>query len=325
LGVWPVNDPSVVDSFLALTGIDAREPTDLPDGTNVDWRTAATDHLEIVRPSPDLLRFVASRTRDDELARVLSGAPADVARWSYGRQTADVLAQFAVRAEPAEWRNLLRPLQPRQYSISSAPEAHPDEVQLTVSTVRYGPEHNRRHGVCSSFLADRAGAGDVRVFLHSSPSFRPPADPDVPMIMVGPGTGIAPFRAFLQHRQAHGHRGPNWLFFGERSSATDWYYRDELEGMREDGFLTRLSLAFSRDQPEKVYVQDRMRQHGATLWEWLAEGAHLYVCGDASRMAKDVDTALREVVAAHGGRSREDAAIFVQEMAAAKRYVRDVY
>ena len=191
--------------------------------------------------------------------------------------------------------------------------------------MRFGRADRRRHGVCSTFLADRAEGVDLRVFLQPSPAFRPPADPDAPMVMVGPGTGVAPFRAFLQHRRAHGHTGRNWLFFGERSSATDWYYREELEGMRDDGFLTRLSLAFSRDQPEKVYVQDRMRQHGAELWAWLQDGGHFYVCGDASRMAQDVDAALREVVAQHGAMSAEDAALHVRGLSAAKRYVRDVY
>jgi len=325
LGVWPVNDPAAVAEFLRLTGIDPAEATTLPDGSASDWRTAASHHLELLRPSPELLRLVAARTRDEELARVLAGAPADVAAWTRGRQTLDVLHRFPVRAEPAEWRQLLKPLQPRRYSISSAPEAHPDEVQLTVSTVRFGPPERRRHGVCSTFLADRAGNADVRVFLQPSPAFRPPADPDAPLVMIGPGTGVAPFRAFLQHRRAHGHRGPNWLFFGERSSATDWYYRDEFEAHREDGFLTRLSLAFSRDQPEKVYVQDRVRQHGAQLWEWIADGAHVAVCGDAARMARDVDAALRDVVATHGGLSAEDAAAHVGEMARTRRYVRDVY
>ncbi|NIZ90215.1 molybdopterin-dependent oxidoreductase [Kineosporiaceae bacterium B12] len=325
LGVWPVNDPAAVAEFLQLTGIDPEQATTLPDGATADWRTAATHHLELLRPSAEFLRLVAARTRDDELSRVLAGTPADVAAWTWGRQTLDVLHRYPARAEPAEWRNALKPLQPRQYSISSAPEAHPDEVQLTVSTVRFGAPERRRHGVCSAFLADRADGTDVRVFLQPSPSFRPPADPDAPLVMIGPGTGVAPFRAFLQHRRAHGHRGPNWLFFGERSSQTDWYYRDEFEAHREDGLLTRLSLAFSRDQPQKVYVQDRMRQHGAQLWEWIADGACVYVCGDASRMARDVDAALREVVATHGGLSADDAAEHVRELARAKRYVRDVY
>ncbi|PRY11818.1 bifunctional nitrate reductase/sulfite reductase flavoprotein subunit alpha [Kineococcus rhizosphaerae] len=297
LGVWPVNDPAVVQEVARRTGLDVEELRD----------------LDVTRPSADLLRFVGRHSRQE-------GLDADRCR---GLQTADVLRQFPVRAEPAEWRTLFKPLRPRQYSISSAPEAHPDEVQLTVSTVRFGDPV--RGGVCSTFLADRAEGRDVRVFVQPSPAFRPPAEASVPMVMIGPGTGIAPFRAFLQHRRAHGATGRNWLFFGERNSATDWYYREEFEAWREDGFLTRLSLAFSRDQPEKVYVQDRVRRHGEELWRWIADGAHVYVCGDAARMAKDVDAALRDVVARHGGMDADDAAAFVQEMARGKRYVRDVY
>jgi sulfite reductase alpha subunit-like flavoprotein len=297
LGVWPVNDPRVVEEVARLTG---NAPEDLAD-------------LDVTRPSPELLSFVGRHSREPGLS----------AQWCWGRQTADVLRAFPVKAEPVEWRNLLKPLQPRQYSISSAPEAHPDEVQLTVSVVRFGDPV--RHGVCSTFLADRADGQGLRVFVQPSPAFRPPADPTVPVVMVGPGTGVAPFRGFLQQRRAHGGGGRNWLFFGERSSATDWYYKDEFEAWREDGSLTRLSLAFSRDQPEKVYVQDRMRRQGKDLWRWIDEGAHFYVCGDASRMAKDVDTALRDVVAEHGGMSADDAAAHVAAMAADKRYVRDVY
>ena len=307
LGVWPENDPAVVAEFAAATGVDPE----------------ALAPLDLTRPAPDLLRFVAQRSREEGLAHLLAEGPSRTAEWLWGRQTLDVLRRFPAQADPAEWLNLLKPLQPRQYSISSAPEAHPDEVQLTVSTVRFGDPV--RHGVCSTFLADRAGERDLRIFVQPAPAFRPPADPSVPVVMIGPGTGVAPFRAFLQHRRAHGATGANWLFFGERSSATDWYYREEFEGWREDGFLTRLSLAFSRDQPEKVYVQDRMTAHGAQLWRWIAEGAHVYVCGDASRMARDVDAALRRVVAEHGGMSEEDATLHVKAMAAEKRYVRDVY
>ncbi|GAB3458823.1 bifunctional nitrate reductase/sulfite reductase flavoprotein subunit alpha [Kineococcus endophyticus] len=297
LGIWPVNDPRVVEEVARLTG---NAPEDLAE-------------LDVTRPSAALLDFVGRHSRE----------PGLTADWCWGRQTVDVLRAFPVRAEPLEWRNLLRPLQPRQYSISSAPEAHPDEVQLTVSVVRFGDPV--RHGVCSSFLADRADGQDLRVFVQPSPAFRPPADPSVPVVMVGPGTGVAPFRGFLQERRAHGGGGRNWLFFGERSSATDWYYREEFEAWRQDGSLTRLSLAFSRDQPEKVYVQDRMRRQGRELWRWIDEGAHLYVCGDAARMARDVDRALRDVVAEHGGMSPDAAAAHVQAMAAAGRYVRDVY
>ncbi|MFD0483419.1 molybdopterin-dependent oxidoreductase [Kineococcus sp. GCM10028916] len=307
LGVWPENDPVVLAEVADATGVDPAE-------------LAA---LDVTRPSPGLLRFVAQRSRREGLSRILADGPSRTAEWAHGRQLLDVLREFPAHAEPAEWLNLLKPLQPRQYSISSAPEAHPDEVQLTMSTVRFGDPV--RHGVCSTFLADRAEGKDVGVFVQSAPAFRPPGDPGVPMVMIGPGTGVAPFRAFLQHRRAHGASGPNWLFFGERSSATDWYYRDEFEGWREDGLLTRLSLAFSRDQPQKVYVQDRMRRHGAELWAWLEEGAHLYVCGDAARMARDVDATLRDVVAEHGGMDAEDATLYVKTMAAQRRYVRDVY
>ncbi|WP_432541370.1 molybdopterin-dependent oxidoreductase [Kineococcus sp. SYSU DK002] len=297
LGVWPVHDPRLVQEVASLTGL---EPEELAG-------------LDLTRPTADLLGFVGRHSR--------AGAPTP--QWCRGRQTVDVLRHFPVAAGPAEWRNLLKPLQPRQYSISSAPQAHPDEVQLTVSAVRFGDPV--RHGVCSTFLADRAEGVDLRVFVQPSPAFRPPADPDAPMVMIGPGTGVAPFRGFLQHRRATGAAGRNWLFFGERSSRTDWYYREEFEAWREDGLLTRLSLAFSRDQPEKVYVQDRVRRHGEELWRWIEDGAHVYVCGDAARMAKDVDAALRDVVAEHGGMDPDAAAAYVRELAAGKRYVRDVY
>ncbi|WP_432511786.1 molybdopterin-dependent oxidoreductase [Kineococcus sp. SYSU DK001] len=297
LGVWPVNDPRLVAEIASLTGL---EPDELAG-------------FDLTRPTADLLGFVGRHSR--------AGTP--TAQWCQGRQTVDVLRHFPVAAGPAEWRNLLKPLQPRQYSISSAPQAHPDEVQLTVSAVRFGDPV--RHGVCSTFLADRAEDVDLRVFVQPSPAFRPPADPDAPMVMIGPGTGVAPFRGFLQHRRAQGATGRNWLFFGERSSRTDWYYREEFEAWREDGLLTRLSLAFSRDQPEKVYVQDRVRRHGEELWRWIEDGAHVYVCGDAARMAKDVDAALRDVVAEHGGLDPDAATEYVRDLAARKRYVRDVY
>jgi sulfite reductase alpha subunit-like flavoprotein len=187
--------------------------------------------------------------------------------------------------------------------------------------VRYG-SHG---GVCSTYLADRAEGRPVKAFVQRAPHFRPPADPSLPMIMVGPGTGVAPFLGFLEERAALGAHGPNWLFFGEQRRATDFYYRDELDRFRADGLLSRLDLAFSRDQRAKVYVQDRMREHGAHLWRWLQDGAHLYVCGDATRMAKDVDRTLREVVAAHGNMSPDKATAYVKQLTADHRYVRDVY
>jgi sulfite reductase alpha subunit-like flavoprotein len=199
-------------------------------------------------------------------------------------------------------------------------------VSLTVSVVRFDNSRGHtRKGVCSTFLADAEPDAVIDVFLQRSASFRPPADDTVPMIMVGPGTGVAPFIAFLQERHARGARGPNWLFFGEQRRATDFYYAEELAALREQGTLTRLELAFSRDQRAKVYVQDRMREHGAQLWSWLQDGASVYVCGDATRMAKDVDRALREIVAAHGHLDEAAAAAYVKQLAAEQRYLRDVY
>jgi sulfite reductase alpha subunit-like flavoprotein len=199
--------------------------------------------------------------------------------------------------------------------------AHPDEVHLTVSAVRYG----KRKGVSSTFLADRAHDCEVPIFVQPTQHFRPPADGDVPIIMIGPGTGVAPFRAFLQERRMRGDRGRNWLFFGEQHAATDFYYRDELQGMHKDGLLTHLSLAFSRDQSEKIYVQHRMRQQGAQLWRWLQDGAQIYICGDATHMAKDVDQALREIIGEHGDLSPKRAAEYLRYLVEQKRYVRDVY
>ncbi|GAA3390262.1 hypothetical protein GCM10020369_43570 [Cryptosporangium minutisporangium] len=222
--------------------------------------------------------------------------------------------------------NALPKLQPRLYSISSSPLVDPDTIRTTVSVVRFANEAGReRKGVCSTFLADAGPDAPVPVFVQRATHFKPPADGATPAIMVGPGTGISPFVGFLHDRRARGATGPNWLFFGAPRESTDHYYADELGRLRADGTLARLDTAFSRDQRAKVYVQDRMREHGAQLWAWLRDGAHFYVCGDATRMAKDVDLALREVVAAHGKMSADDAAAWVKQLAADKRYVRDVY
>jgi sulfite reductase alpha subunit-like flavoprotein len=300
---------------------------DLGDGTPLPFEEALRTRLDISRISSELLRFLAARTGSQELKRLLRPDNKEaLAKWSWGRQAADVAAAFPVRAPAAEWADALGRLRPRLYSISSSPLAHPGEVRLTVSVVRYTNDLGRdRRGVCSTYLADCADDGPVQVFVRRSPGFRPPADPSTPMVMVGPGTGVAPFVGFLQDRLARGHTAPNWLFFGEQREATDFYHRRELEAYLESGHLDRLDLAFSRDQRNKVYVQDRMRENGARLWQWLRDGAHFYVCGDAERMAKDVDRALREVVAAHGGMDDDEAAAYVRRLAADKRYVRDVY
>ncbi len=287
---------------------------------------ALVRHFDITRITPDLLRFVCERSASAELARLFGDDRREALKeWLWGRQITDLLLQFPIEVEAGEWLSLLKRLQPRLYSISSSPKACPDEVHLTVSTVRYACEGRPRGGVCSTFLADRAQHAEVPVFVQRSAHFRPPQDPAAPMIMVGPGTGIAPFRAFLQERRATGAGGRNWLLFGERHAATGFYYRDELEGMLRDGSLHRLDTAFSRDQAEKVYVQQRMIEHGARLWAWLQEGAHFYVCGDAARMARDVDAALKQVVAIHGGMSAERAAEWVAALGRDRRYLRDVY
>jgi sulfite reductase (NADPH) flavoprotein alpha-component len=322
LGVWPRNCPDLVAEWLTATGLRADQLVDLGRDGEQPLSEALSRHLDITRITPDLLRFLAERTQDPALRTLLRpDNKGELAKWSWSRQAADVIAEYPVRAAAQEWAGVLKRLQPRLYSISSTPLTDPDRVSLTVSVVRFDNAHGRaRKGVCSTFLADTAG--EVPVFVQKAPHFRPPADPATPMIMVGPGTGVAPFVGFLRERQARGAGGPNWLFFGEQRRETDFYYAAELEALRTAGVLTRLDLAFSRDQRSKVYVQDRMREHGAQLWQWLRDGAHLYVCGDALRMARDVDRALRDIVATHGG---TDPDAYVKQLTTDKRYVRDVY
>jgi sulfite reductase (NADPH) flavoprotein alpha-component len=221
---------------------------------------------------------------------------------------------------------MLQKLQPRLYSIASSLKAHPEQVHLTVDTVRYEIHGRKRKGVCSNFLAEGVGGETpVPVFIQPSKHFRPPQDGNRGMIMVGPGTGIAPFRAFLQERKATGAKGGNWLFFGAQKSSCDFFYKAELEAYQREGVLTRLDTAFSRDQGFKIYVQNRMLENARELWNWLEQGAHFYVCGDASRMAKDVDKALHEIVKIGGDRSEEDAVQYIQKLKTDKRYQRDVY
>ncbi|MCU1628337.1 MAG: molybdopterin oxidoreductase [Pseudonocardia sp.] len=327
LGVRPVNHPDLVEEWLTLTGLDRDETVDVPDHGTFPLAEALHRHLDITRITPALLGFVADRRGDHHLKELLrAGNTVELTKWTWDRQAADVLAEYPVRAGAQEWADVSKRLAPRQYSISSSPLTSPREVALTVSVVRFTSRHGRaRRGVCSTFLADAADAWPTAVSVKPAPRFRPPADPSTPMIMVGPGTGVAPFLGFLDDRRARGHQGRNWLFFGEQRRETDFYYREELDGLQRDGTLGRLDVAFSRDQRHKVYVQDRMREHGARLWAWLEDGAHFYVCGDATRMAKDVDRALRDIVATHGGMDEERAAAYVKKLAAEKRYSRDVY
>lgn len=326
LGVWPVNCPELVEELLAQAGLSGDAVASVPGVGDMPLARALSAHYEIARPAPATLALIAEHTRDPGLRQLLAEeCRADLRQWLWGKQLADVLHAFPAALPAQAWLGALKRMQPRLYSIASSPKAHPGQVHLTVSAVRYDNGRRQRKGVSSTFLADRASDADVPVFVQEASHFRPPRQGDTPMIMVGPGTGVAPFRAFLQERRARGDGGRNWLFFGERHAASDFYYRDELQALRDDGLLTRLDLAFSRDQAAKIYVQDRMREHGARLWAWLQEGAHFYVCGDAGQMARDVDAMLRQVVREHGGMDADAAAAYVARMTADKRYVRDVY
>ncbi|MFE4964285.1 molybdopterin-dependent oxidoreductase [Streptomyces sp. NPDC056660] len=328
LAVRPLNSPDLVAEWLTVTGLDGATGVTVDGVGEVPLAEALSRHLDITRITPDLLRFATERTRDArELRKLLRPDNKDeLAKWSWGRQAVDVAAEFGIRADAGEWAGVLGRLQPRLYSISSSPLTDPHLVSTTVSVVRYENLHGRpRQGVCSPFLADAEPGTPVPVHVQRSPHFRPPADPATPMVMVGPGTGVAPFVGFLQERRARGHRAPNWLFFGEQHRATDFYYEQELTALLAEGTLSRLDTAFSRDQRAKVYVQDRMREHGPLLWSWLRDGAHFYVCGDASRMARDVDRALKDIATVHGGLTADEAAAYVKQLAAERRYVRDVY
>lgn len=327
LGVWPINCPELIAEILACVQVSPDERVTLKDKGEMPVSEALRKHLEIARITTGMLQFVQKRSNSEELASLLkSDNKAELKQWLWGRQLADLLKQFPIKLSADELVSALKPLQPRFYSISSSPLAHPDEVHITVSTVRYALHGEPRMGVCSAYLADRAEAqGSVPIFVQKSASFKPPADPDVPMIMVGAGTGVGPFRGFLQERQAAGARGKNWLIFGEQREVTDFYFREEFDALKQAGVLHRLDTAFSRDQEHKCYVQHCMMEHGAELWAWLQEGAGFYVCGDASQMAKEADAALISIIQEHGGRSAEQAKDYVREMTKAKRYAKDVY
>ncbi|MFD6881405.1 MULTISPECIES: sulfite reductase subunit alpha [unclassified Rhodococcus (in: high G+C Gram-positive bacteria)] len=324
LNVVPLNDPALVRALLDRLRLDGSV---VPAGFGSTLTHLLTYDFEITAPTVDLLEEIEKRTRNEELTYVLRhGDKAALDEWLWGRDILDVLLlEPAPELSAEEFLSLLRPLQHRAYSISSSPNACDGSVHLTVASVRYGDDDRERHGVCSTYLADRVGDGTVGIFVTRNKAFRVPSDDTAPMIMVGPGTGIAPFRGFLQERRARGATGKNWLFFGDQRRDCDYIYEDELAEFTASGVLTRLDLAFSRDQAEKIYVQTRMTEHGAELFAWLEEGGHFYICGDASRMAKDVDAALHAIVAEHGGMSPEQAAEYVTALKREKRYVRDVY
>ncbi len=328
LGVIPSNCPELVEDILAALRASGDQAAPGRDGVQVALRKALLRHYEITKISQPFLQAMAERSGDEPLKKLTApGVNGELTKFLWGREIIDLLlAHPAVRFSAVEFVCLLKKLQPRLYSISSSPKAHPGQAHLTVNVVRYESLSRKRKGVCSTFLAERVQPNvSVPVFVRKNENFRPPPLGDVPIIMVGPGTGIAPFRAFLQERQAVGATGRNWLFFGDQRAATDFLYRDELEIMLRGGALHRLDVAFSRDQAEKVYVQHRMREHAKELFAWLEAGAHFYVCGDASRMAKDVDVALREIIQTSKECTAEQAMEYVNRLKSERRYQRDVY
>jgi sulfite reductase (NADPH) flavoprotein alpha-component len=325
LGVMPVNDPQLVDALVSRLGIPADAAVT---GKERPFSDLLMHSYEISTPSHEFLDEIEKRAGNDELTHVLRhGDKEALDAWLWGKDVLDLLLLAPALSMTAdEFVGVLKPLQHRAYSISSSPLADPGSVHLTVASVRHTSAGRDRGGVCSTYLADRVAEGGTGgIFVSKNKSFRVPADDHAPMIMVGPGTGIAPFRAFLQERRARGAAGRNWLFFGDQHRASDYIYEDEIGAMSDSGLLTRLDLAFSRDQAEKVYVQNRMLENGKELFAWLEDGGHFYVCGDATRMAKDVDRALHQVIATHGGLSAEDASEYVNKLKKDKRYLRDVY
>ncbi|WP_180343418.1 assimilatory sulfite reductase (NADPH) flavoprotein subunit [Aeromonas veronii] len=321
LGVWFDNDAELVGEVLALTGLSGDEAT--AHGT---LRAALTGHFELTRLHGGFITGLADIS-DNAALKDLAGDKAQVNALVASAQVVDVLKRFPTALTAEQLVGLLRPLTPRLYSIASAQSEVEEEVHLTVGVVRYPQgDGTVRSGAASSYLADRLiEDGEVRVFVEHNDNFRLPANPDTPVIMVGPGTGIAPFRAFMQEREAQGAEGKNWLFFGNPHFTQDFLYQVEWQRYVKSGLLSKISLAFSRDQANKIYVQDRLREAGQELYQWLEAGAHFYVCGDANKMAKDVQEALLDVIAEHGHKSREEAEEYLSELRRAKRYQRDVY
>jgi len=329
LGVWPANNGEEVELLLAILRAKGTEEVALASGETLTARNALLRRCNLREPSDELFVLLSRHARDDieatRLARMAEDGSAAAAAGVH--DVLDVLLRFrSARAPIAQFVTALAPLQPRLYSIASSLKCHPGEAHLTIAVVRYDLHKRGYQGIASNFFAERLRRGArVPVYVQRAHGFALPADPATPVIMVGPGTGVAPFRAFLQERAAASAPGKNWLFFGNQRRELDFLYRSEIEGWLKRGILARLDTAFSRDQGHKVYVQHRMREQGAELWRWIAEGAHLYVCGDAKRMAKDVDEALRAVAAERGRMSAPQANEFIAALVREGRYCRDVY
>lgn len=327
-GIQPTNACWAVDEILRRLSFTGEEPVKDFYGNPTDVRTALNSWLMIGKLSGSTVRAWTALTGHPDLSQLLQpGSKEKLDAHLWGREFLDLLENAPAKLDdPQQLFKILPRLAPRLYSISSSQAVYPDTVNLTVRVVRYESLGRDRLGVCSGQIGERTAAGGVLpVFIHSNNLFRLPADPDVPVIMVGPGTGVAPFRAYLQHKQAGVGRWPMWLLFGDQRVAQDFLYRDEFEAWLANGTLNRLSTAFSRDQGFKIYVQDRLREESAELWRWLDQGAYFYVCGDSKHMAPDVEAALLEAVAKHSGRGPEYAREFLAEMKKQKRYLRDIY
>ncbi|CNL01683.1 NADPH-dependent assimilatory sulfite reductase flavoprotein subunit [Yersinia aleksiciae] len=324
LGVWFDNDPALVEELLALLWLKGDEPVSI-DGQNMPLVQGLRSHLELTQNTTVIVDKYAALSRDETLIALLADKPA-LQQYAKNTPIVDMVRQAPSDLNADQLVALLRPLTPRLYSIASSQAETENEVHITVGVVRYDIDGRPRTGGASGYLADRLVVdGDIRIFIEHNDNFRLPANPETPVIMIGPGTGIAPFRAFMQQREAIGASGKNWLLFGNPHFTEDFLYQVEWQRYVKDGLLTRIDLAWSRDQADKIYVQDKLREQGAELWSWIQQGAHIYVCGDANRMAKDVEQVLLDVVAEHGAMDTEQADEYLSELRLARRYQRDVY
>lgn len=324
LGLWFTNDPAMVDELLELTGVDANTVVTVND-ESLDVKRALIEKFELTQSYPNFVKLFGELTEQSALTELLGDKDA-LRAFLAERQIIDIVRQYPAKLEAQQLADSLRAITPRLYSIASSQAEVEDEVHLTVGVVEYDAFDTAHLGGASGFLAHRLEEGqEVRVFVESNNNFRLPDDPNTPVIMIGPGTGIAPFRAFMQQREADEAQGKSWLFFGNPHFTQDFLYQVEWQKYLKDGVLSKLSLAFSRDQAEKVYVQHKLIEHGEEVYQWLEDGAHIFVCGDANHMAKDVNDALISLVATHGQKSEQEAEAYVNDLRRAKRYKKDVY
>jgi sulfite reductase (NADPH) flavoprotein alpha-component len=329
MGVFPQNNPQLVKELLQALHFSGEESVTNKEGETFSLREGLLKHFQITTPSKQFLEAIAQRSANaGELPELMQPErKADLERYLWGLEIIDFLLDNpSLRFTVEEFVATLRKLQPRLYSVGSSLRAYPEQVHFIIATVRYESHGRQREGVASTYLADRLKPENrVPMFVHVAKGFRLPEDSSTAAIMIGPGTGIAPFRAFLQERQALGAVGKNWLFFGEQRTKCDFFYATEFAAAQKAGILTRFDTAFSRDQSHKIYVQHRMLEQAKGIFAWLEEGAHFFVCGDAARMAKDVDVALHQIIEKEGGKTPEQAAEYVESLRQQKRYKRDVY